>query len=94
MLHRGTLTATVHIRVVMRDKSSLRVLYFVFFCVVVVLPRRLPDKVGVRELQVVVQPRFHPLAFWGEAVLHGAKEADGRAPVNVYMEAERTVESR
>lgn len=38
-----------------------------------ILPCRLPDKVGVGELQVVVQPRFHPLAFWGAAaVLHGA----------------------
>lgn len=46
------------------------VLAFFFF---LFLPWRLPDKVGVGELQVVVQPRFHPRTFLGTAALHGAK---------------------
>lgn len=37
------------------------------------LPWRLSDKVGMGELQVVVQPRFHPLVFRGTTVLHGGK---------------------
>lgn len=39
---------------------------------ILLLPGRLPDKIGARELQVVVQPRFHPLAFRVATVLHGA----------------------